>query len=270
MILALETSTATGGAALLEQDRLLASCHFTSPALHAQRLLPSVEWLLAQTGRDVSAISGVAVAIGPGSFTGLRIGLSAAKALAWANRVPLAGVSTLEALALRAATGCVPFSFSAGGSSALPPVCALLDARQGEVYAGLFRIEPPAPRFTPARAPASAVPAPESAAGLPASPLALPSLVRLREDYAGPLEAFLDESITSPTLFAGDGALKYRDRLQARLGGHFLPSPAIRNLPSAEEVAALGAARLARGQHDDPFLLAPDYLRRSYTQRRKS
>lgn len=238
MILALETSTATGGAALVENSRLVASVHFTSPALHAQRLLPSVEWLLERAGRSVREITAVAVAIGPGSFTGLRIGLSAAKGLAWANGVPLVAVSTLEALALRAATG---------GLSPQLPVCALLDARQGEVYAGLFTVQSTPP--------------------LPGEAFPLPTLRRLREDYAGSLQSFLSESITQPTIFAGDGALKYAASLHDHLGEHFVPAPVIRNLPSAEEVAWLGARRLARGEQDDPALLTPDYLRKSYTQR---
>ncbi len=245
MILGLETSTATGGAALLENGRLLGAVSFTSPALQAQRLLPSVEWLLDRAGRDVSAISAIAVSIGPGSFTGLRIGLSAAKALAYANKAPLFGIGTLEALALRAATG-------AAGLAPMPPVCALLDARQGEVYAALFEIVSAPP-----------VPGPDGT-------VAPPSLRRLREDYAGPLDAFLAESIACPTLFAGDGVFKYRAVLAEHLGPNFLIASAIRNVPSAEEVAWLGTARLARGERDDADLLAPDYLRRSYTQTRKA
>lgn len=101
-------------------------------------------------------------------------------------------------------------------------------------------------------------------------PLPLPALARIGEEYAGPLDSFLEESITGPTVFAGDGVRKYFDRLSERLGSRFIQASSIRSLPSAEEIAWLGAARLARGEQDDPFLLAPEYLRRSYTQRQKS
>src|SRR5687768_2031739 len=129
-VLAIEASTTSGGVAILEEDLLRASVSFTTQTLYSQRLLPSVEWLLARCGLKLQDFSGVAVAVGPGSFTGLRIGLSAAKGLAYAGGMPIVGVGTMEALAVRASClGAIPM-----------PVCVLLDARQGEVFAGLFNV----------------------------------------------------------------------------------------------------------------------------------
>lgn len=238
VILGLETSGTTGGAALLDGEKLIASLSFTSAELYSQRLLPSVEWLLERAGIPIESIDGVAISRGPGSFTGLRIGMSAAKAIAFANNAPIVGVSTLEALALRALC-------SGHGR----PVCTLLDARQGEVYAGLFQLAADPPPNLPS-----------------AQPTPMPRIVRLQEDSAGHL-GMLSDWVTEPTLFAGEGAFRYHTELQALLGDKFCLTPSIRNLPSAEEVAWIGAQRLARGEHDDPLLLEPDYLRRAYMEK---
>jgi tRNA threonylcarbamoyladenosine biosynthesis protein TsaB len=238
-VLGIETSGTTGGAAVIAGGRLAASLAFSSPTLYSQRLLPGIEWLLERAGIHVAAVNGIAVSRGPGSFTGLRIGMSVAKAMAFANSAPLVGVSTLEALALRAA-----------GIAPGMPVCALLDARQGEVYAGLFRAVPPA-------------------AGVPGACIPMPAVERLQPDYAGKLEG-IRGWVTGPTVFLGEGTLRYRAELAAAFGANFFLAPQIRLLPSAEEVAWLGHARLANGEQDDPVLLEPDYLRKGYMQRMKA
>jgi tRNA threonylcarbamoyladenosine biosynthesis protein TsaB len=236
MILGIESSGTTGGAALLDGDHLMASVCFTSSTLYSQRLMPSIDWLFERAGLDVSALTGVAVSRGPGSFTGLRIGMSVAKGFAYANSIPIVGVSTLEAIALRAA-----------GVGPVDRVCALLDARQGEVYAAMYRV---------------AGRAPDSISAL------MPALEPLHDEFAGSLDAVL-EWITETTLFAGEGAFRCRERLAEALGGRFLLAPSIRNLPSAEEVAWLGARCLASGPGDDLVALEPRYLRRSYTEKSK-
>jgi len=233
-VLGIETSGTTGGAAVIAGGRLAASLAFSSPTLYSQRLLPGIEWLLGRAGIAIGDINGVAVSRGPGSFTGLRIGMSVAKAVAFANSAPVVGVSTLEALALRAA-----------GLATGLPVCAVLDARQGEVYAGLFR-------------------AADGPVAQPGECIPMPNLERLQPDYAGKLEGIAGW-ITGPTVFLGEGALRYRTELASAFGPNFLLAPAIRLLPSAEEVAAIGLARLARGEQDDPVMLEPDYLRHGYT-----
>lgn len=122
MILALDTATPAGSVALFADGRELALRTFHAGREHSRRLFPEIEQALADAGRQRHEIEAVAVTIGPGSFTGLRIGLSAAKGLCCALDRPLLAVSTLEVLAAR-----VPFCRL--------PVCATLDARRGEVYA---------------------------------------------------------------------------------------------------------------------------------------
>lgn len=124
-ILALDTATEVGSVALCTVGGIVVSRYFDVGLQHSQRLFREVEAALEAAGMAVGAVRAVAVAIGPGSFTGLRIGLSAAKGLCLAAAKDLVPVSTLEALAAR-----LPF--------ARLPVCAVLDARRREVYAALY------------------------------------------------------------------------------------------------------------------------------------
>jgi tRNA threonylcarbamoyladenosine biosynthesis protein TsaB len=126
LILAVDTTTPSGSVALLEDDALLGEVNIESAATHSARLLRSVDFLLAAHGRDVKDIGAFAVAAGPGSFTGIRIGVGAVKSLAFASGKPVAPVSILLALASKLA---------ADGPCL---VCPLLDAKRDEIYAGLF------------------------------------------------------------------------------------------------------------------------------------
>ncbi len=128
LVLGVETSTTQGGVALVGDDRLVSEYLLNVEATHSERLLPAIDRMLCEAGVGLDAISGIAVSIGPGSFTGLRIGLSTVKGLAYATGLPVVGVPTLEALAWA-----VPF--------AAEQVCPVLDARKHEVYAALFRYE---------------------------------------------------------------------------------------------------------------------------------
>src|SRR5574342_851139 len=129
LVLGVETSTMQGGVALVGDDRLVCEYLLNVEATHSERLLPAIQRMLWDAGVGLEAVSGIAVSIGPGSFTGLRIGLSTVKGLAYATGIPVVGVPTLEALAWA-----VP--------AARWQVCPVLDARKQEVYAALFQHEP--------------------------------------------------------------------------------------------------------------------------------
>ena len=124
-VLAIETSTLAGGAALLDGDQLVGEYILNVRTTHSERLLSAADRLLQDAGWTLGVLEGLAVAVGPGSFTGLRIGVSSVKGLAFSLKIPVAAVSTLEALAWA-----LPF--------ARDPVCPVLDARKGEVYVALF------------------------------------------------------------------------------------------------------------------------------------
>jgi tRNA threonylcarbamoyladenosine biosynthesis protein TsaB len=124
VLLAVETATRVLSVALLEGEALRAELSTADPRAHAERLLPAIDALLAQAGVGLGAVGAFAVSIGPGSFTGLRIGLATVKGLAFDTGRPVAAVPTLAALA--------------AGAGRSEPTAALLDARRGEVYAALW------------------------------------------------------------------------------------------------------------------------------------
>lgn len=134
LILAVETATSCGSVSLstggLNNFRLLTECIAQPEITHSRRLLGSVKWVMRSAGVSWGDIDGIGVSIGPGSFTGLRIGLAAAKAMAMATGKPLLGVPTLEALAL-----------ACSGVNDGRLVGVILDARKKEVYAGFYRLD---------------------------------------------------------------------------------------------------------------------------------
>jgi len=125
-ILAVDTNSPAGSAALLEGEELLGEINWNSPQTHSERLLAAVDFLLTAQKWTPDDLDGFALAAGPGSFTGIRIGMSTVKALALAADKPVAPVSNLSALAfkLRRPAGRL--------------LCPLIDARKQEVYSGLF------------------------------------------------------------------------------------------------------------------------------------
>lgn len=142
LILAFESSARAASAALLREGRLLAQSFQNSGLTHSRTLLPLAEDLLKNTGTALSDVQLIAVAAGPGSFTGVRIGVSVAKGLAWATNLPVCGVSTLEAMA---------FSGVFAPDGAL--VCPVMDARRDQVYNALFAMDGDRPqRLCPDRA----------------------------------------------------------------------------------------------------------------------
>ncbi|MCI8738811.1 MAG: tRNA (adenosine(37)-N6)-threonylcarbamoyltransferase complex dimerization subunit type 1 TsaB [Oscillibacter sp.] len=139
-ILALETSAKAVSAAVTEDGRVLASGYQDTGLTHSRTLMPIVEHIMKNAEITMAEISAVAVAVGPGSFTGIRIGVSAAKGLAFAASIPAVGVSTLAAMARNAA-------FADG-----LVVCAM-DARRNQIYNALFEAKNGAlTRLTPDRA----------------------------------------------------------------------------------------------------------------------
>ena len=127
LLLAFETSAKAASVALFEGKTLLAEQYQNTGLTHSQTLLVMAQDLLAQCGKTAQDVEAVAVANGPGSFTGVRIGVAAAKGFAWGGEVPIFGVSTLEAMAL-----------GLGISDGY--MCPVMDARRNQVYNALFYV----------------------------------------------------------------------------------------------------------------------------------
>ena len=177
-------------------------------------MIDAVLRLAAWTREGVDAF---AVTLGPGSFTGLRIGISTVKGLALALDKPVAGVSSLEALALQCAVG-------------QTPVCALIDARKGEVYRAWYRL-----------------------AGERLVARGAEEVLTLDEAIGG---------AQGPTVFAGSGALLYRDLIREHLGDRALFAPPGSDLIRAGTVARLALEALQQPDECRPGTLAPRYIRR--------
>ena len=126
LILAIDTNTPAGSVAILQGRRLLAEVNLDTPQTHSERLLPAVDLLLSSLGIGLPQVEGYDLAVGPGSFTGIRIGMSTVKSLAFSSRRPIAAVSNLEALALKIR------------QSQARLLCPLIDAKKSEVYSALF------------------------------------------------------------------------------------------------------------------------------------
>ncbi len=131
-ILGIETATSVCGAAIVHNGRVIQECFLDHPYLHAEKLITLINEALLRTRLGLRDIDGVAVSIGPGSFTGLRIGLSVAKGLVYGTGKPLIAVSTLHALAKKTVDA---------GVVKLPGfVLAALDARREEVFCQLYSV----------------------------------------------------------------------------------------------------------------------------------
>ena len=127
-ILAVECSATPASVAILEDDKLIASAYTNVKLTHSQTLMPMIESTLSSSKTDINEIDGFAISSGPGSFTGIRIGISAVKGLAAVKKTPCVAVSTLFAMAQNYSdTDCI--------------ICAVMDARCNQLYNAIFDIE---------------------------------------------------------------------------------------------------------------------------------
>ena len=222
-ILAIDTSTMLGGIAIMDEITLIAETRLNVKSTHSERLMTEIEHCLKQSSLKISDIDVFAVAIGPGSFTGLRIGLSTVKGLSYATGKPIVSVPTLDALALN-----FPYSRY--------PVCTMLDARKKEVYAALFKWEDD--NFKKLINETSV------------NPEEFMSNVLLRGEY-------------DKIIFAGEGAVIYKNKIIDAMGEKAVFASPEKTVPSPANVASLGMKKALRGEFSEPVSLAPVYIRRS-------
>ena len=239
-LLALDTSTRYSSIALCSEDELYGEYTWSSTNNHSVELLEYTRHLLTKCQMTLQQLDAIAVAIGPGSFNGVRVALAAAKTLAFVLQKPLIGVSTLDIIAIQ--------------QHARGPVCAVLEAGRSELYAACYIFE------EPARADGD-------------------RLYRMRRlgDYllcsSQRLVAYLQERMGDwlavpgeegypPFLFCGEISAASRQALCSELAGHCL---FVRNLEATRRASALASLALQRqrdNQVDDPLVLEPLYLRR--------
>ncbi len=125
-VLGIESSTMTGSIALMDEERLIAEYTLNLRETHTSRLMPTIDRVLKDASFTIEDLDGIAVSLGPGSFTGLRIGIATAKGLAQGLNIPVVGIPTLDGLAFQL-FNCKDL------------VSPILDARKGEVYYALYK-----------------------------------------------------------------------------------------------------------------------------------
>jgi tRNA threonylcarbamoyladenosine biosynthesis protein TsaB len=225
--LALDTTTRGGSVALVDEHRILEERPGDARQSHAERLPGELTGLLDGRGLTLADIDLFAVASGPGSFTGLRIGIATVQGLALTTRRPVAAVSALEALAQSAAD-------AAEGAF----VGAWIDARRGDVFAALYRIATGMPY------------APERIAVVEGATVGTPAATLGRwRTLAG----------DAGVIFVGDGAEVYEAAIAAARSDARVvkPTPLI-----AGAIGRMGLMRLARGEVIPPAAIRPLYVRR--------
>jgi len=127
-VLGIDTSTACGGVGLIHDDQVTSEYILNIPVTHSERLLRVIEFVLREARCPIGDLDGWAISLGPGSFTGVRIGVSTVKGLSFATQKPVLGVSTLDVLASQISP--TPYL-----------ICPIIDARKGEVYTAFYRYE---------------------------------------------------------------------------------------------------------------------------------
>ncbi len=232
-VLGLDTSGMVAGVALWEDDIIRAEYSVNYKKTHSQTLMPMLEEMCRMAELDMKELDGIAIASGPGSFTGLRIGSATAKGLGLALNKPLVEVPTLEGLA-----------YSLWGSDRL--VCPLMDARRSQVYTGFY----------------------EFASG-EAGKRELKIVAVQRAMAAGDMMKELNE-LGREVIFLGDGVPVYEPMIRDELQVPFLIAPAHLNRQRAAGVAALGAEYLKKGKGIPAKAHVPEYLRLSQAERERA
>ena len=227
--LGLDSSGLVASVAIVENDLLLAEYTTDYKKTHSQTLLPMLDELRNMIELDMNTVDAIAIASGPGSFTGLRIGSATAKGLGLALQKPLVEVPTLEGLA-----------WNLWGTDRL--VCPLMDARRNQVYTAAYEFVPHGEDF-------------EMRAVIPQNPMDI-------GEIAEKLNA-----LGRKVIFLGDGVPVYLSVLRERLKVDYHIAPAGNNRQRAASIAALGAVYYAQGRMVDAASHQPEYLRKSQAER---
>ena len=220
LILGLDTGGPAAEIALVESGHVLAD--IACPAVsHGAQVADAVGSALRGAGFEFRDLKAIAVGIGPGSFTGLRIGLSYAKGIVLGTGCALIGVPSFDSLAIAAVEGDQPQSGDM--------ICCVLDARKGEVFSALYRVGPD-------------------------------GVEKVLDERADALEELVGR-LEAGVLLTGDGKAREASALFSKLGGEGRAVRLAQPKARGKVIAALGAAWFVRGEIDDPMILQPLYVR---------
>lgn len=250
-ILALDSSGLVASVALTEEDTLIAEYNIQYKKTHSQTLLPMMDEIKKMIDLDMNTVDAVALAAGPGSFTGLRIGSATAKGLGLALHIPLIEIPTLEGLA---------YNLYGTGDY----VCPIMDARRGQVYTGIYEFvmqgteamtgaEKSEDTVTDGRSPE------------------MYEMRTVREQCAVAIEEIAEmlNELGRRVIFLGDGVPVFRERLAELLKIPYGFAPSHMNRQRAASIAALGGVYYRKGKTVPAAEHAPIYLRLSQAERER-
>lgn len=220
-ILAIETTGAYASVALTDGTKVLARVQGDDRYSHLQNLMPQVQQVMAESGSQLGDMTAIAVSAGPGSFTGIRIGVSSARALAQVLGIPCVPVSSLEALAMRAA------GYAEDGRL----ICPMLDARRSQVYAGAYRLRDGRPEEV-----------------VPAGPYMADAFLQLAGEHGA-------------LLLTGDGCDTCKEKIEAISGVDYMIAPAEIRYQNADTVAELAVTLYEETGGVSYEQLQPEYMR---------
>ena len=231
IILALDTTAVTATVALLDNDKVIGMSSIHNKLTHSEKLLPMIDELLKNSGYTIDDVNLIGVSKGPGSFTGVRIGIATVKGLAFANDIVLSGVSALEALAEN-------FSLKSSENFESLILCPSMDARRNELYNALFSYDGK-------------------------------EIMRITPDRAISCEEVYEElkSKNCKILINGDGAEKLFEYLNGKGMANIALAPEILLKQNAVSVGKLAYKNYMNGLTEDVNKISPLYLRTSQAER---
>lgn len=231
-LIALDSSGLTASVAVMEDDILAAEYTIQYKKTHSQTLLPMLAEIRNMIELDLQEVDAVAVASGPGSFTGLRIGSATAKGLSFAMGKPIVAVPTVDGLA-----------YNLYGTDKV--VCPIMDARRSQVYTGIYEF-----LFQEDKC----------------------CLNIIKRQCAAAFDEIAQElnTLGREVIFLGDGVPVFRERMKEIMKVRYTLAPAHMNRQRAASIGALGSLYYAQGRTVSGEAFVPEYLRLSQAEREKS
>ena len=229
-ILAIDTSSKICSVAVLEDKDVIIEKHIEDTKTHSEKLMPIIDEILKECNLELKDFDLFACGIGPGSFTGVRIGVSTIKAFCDVTGIPVVGVNSLESLAYN--------TFDTNIYDKTEIICSIIDAKNDNVYCGIYRN----------------------------SNGSLMQLGDLQAKSINEILATLKEYSSSSILFVGDGALAHKYTISQKLSKTTFVEKNLNNINSIS-VGRLGLDKYNKGLYGDSSILSPLYLKKSQAER---
>ena len=238
--LAIDTSSKNASIAILDEKNVLIELNNNDEKTHSQKLMPMIDEAFKKLNLSLDDIGLISCSLGPGSFTGVRIGIATAKAFADSRNILVAGVSSLEALA---------YNLNQTGT-----ICSLIDANNGNLYAGIFELTKNNEYFITVKSKLQFLSLKDSNGNISSKAL---------------LEFIKSNTDANCVSFVGDGAIAYKDlieNLSLPLNRNMLVAEKKYGIASGISIAKIGYTKYKNGEYGDSSILLPIYLRKSQAE----